>query len=219
MIAVVLPTRGYVYTQVQAAIEKMRHGPNIIKVFYSHDKGLPEAQNYLVEQALKEKPSHILFIEEDTVPPPSALQNLLDAKADIACIDYAVNGHSCVARNKVTNEILWCGFGCTLVNRNVLEELPKPWFRTDKTLRLNDWQWIDTPAKYGGQDIWFCMKARENGFLIKQVRGECNHLMTVVQGATGTNNGTHHIASRERIIHKQVIDVPESYGTIERAVI
>lgn len=228
MIAIVLPTRGLVFTQVENAIEKMRE-THEIRVFRSDDKPIPDAQNFLVEQALKTNASHILFLEEDTVPSPLALTAMLYANADIACIDYAVNKYGCVARDKETREVLWCGFGCTLVRRGVLEALEKPWFRTDKTLRLNDWQWLDVPAKYGGQDIWFCTKAREKGFTIKQLPGECKHLSLVMVGRAGENNGAHFIVPRERITKKQIIEVPkiddqqtrlsESFGEARRAVI
>jgi hypothetical protein len=208
MIAVVLPSRGLIYARVEEAIEKMRE-THEIKVFRSHDMPIPDAQNFLVRQALKTDASHVLFIEEDTLPPDGALTILLEADADIACMDYSVNGYGCVARNEKTQEILWCGFGCTLVRRNVLETIGNPWFRTDTTLRLNDWTWTSIPTKYGGQDIWFCTQARERGFSIKQVPGECDHLYMVSRGLTESNKGAHLIVPREKITKKQYITVPE----------
>ena len=205
MIGVILPTRGLVYTRVEDAIEKMRETEKI-KVFRSHDLPIPEAQNFLVQQALLEDVTHLFFIEEDTVPSPLALKALLMADTDIACIDYAVNGYSCVAKDKDTGEVLWCGFGCTLVRKEVFYAMERPWFRVDKTLRLNDWQWVDNPAKYGGQDIWFSMKAREKGFTIKQLPGECVHLQFVEVGRREANNGLHKIVEREKISVQQIVE-------------
>ena len=212
MIAVVLPTRGMVFTEVENSIELMRQYFPQVVVLRTWDKTLPEAQNELVELALSiPELTHILFIEEDTVMPhpQDGILKMLDAKADIACIDYGVNGWSCVAKNKETEEILWCGFGCTLVKKEVFEKGKAPWFRTDKVLRLNDWQWIDNPAKYGGQDIWFCTKAREAGYKIVQVEGECRHLQLNALGKPETNQGIHAISEKKKIEKIQMIDVPK----------
>ena len=205
MISVCLPTRGMVFCEVEDAIEKIRKVHNI-KVFRSWDKKIPDAQNFLVEQALKENSTHIFFVEEDVVIPDNALDKLLMLDADIACIDYSVNGYSCVAKDKKTQEILWCGFGSTLVKREVFDKLEKPYFRTDKTLRLNDWQWVNNSAKYGGQDIWFCMTAREKGFKIQQVPGEVKHLMLIALGEKEMNNGLHLIVQKPTITKYQIIE-------------
>lgn len=205
MIAIILATRGTVFTEVESAIEKMRK-LHFLMVFRSFDKPIPDAQNYLVEQALELSPTHLLFIEEDTVPPEGALERLLAANSDIACIDYGVNGWSCVAREKTTNEVLWCGLGCTLVKRTVFDKLEKPWFRTDKSLRLNDWQWVENPYKYGGLDIWFCTQAKNTGFSITQVGGECKHLRLDELGKAETNGGLHRISEKEKITKANIVE-------------
>lgn len=208
-IAVILPTRGMVFTLVEHAIECMRLSQEGVLIFRSWDLGIPEAQNTLVDEALKVNPDYLLFIEEDTVPPMGFLEDLLDAKADIAFIDYGVNGWSCSARDKLTNEILWCGLGCTLVKREVFDKLEKPYFRTDKSLRLNDWKWIDNPMKYGGQDIWFFTHAREAGYTLTQVEGECQHLQLDSVATREINDGRHVISAKSTIQKHQVIDKPE----------
>lgn len=212
MIAVILPTRGLVFAEVEYSLEIIRQVLPQTVVFRSWSLQLPEAQNILVEKALSVPDvTHLLFIEEDTVMPDpikNALK-LLGSKADIACIDYGVQGWGCVARDQETSEILWCGFGCTMVKRHVFDKVEKPWFRTDKTLRLNDWKWIDNPAKYGGQDIWFCTKARESGCTIEQLEGECRHLKLEALGKPETNGGLHSIVEKPRITKKQTIEVPK----------
>ena len=204
-IAIVLPTRGLVFTQVENAIEEMRLRYDI-EVFRSWNWGIPTAQNQLVLQALEIDPDYIFFIEEDTIPPEDALELLISANADIAFIDYGVAGWSCSAKMKGSDEILWCGFGCTLVKAEVFEKMEKPWFRTDKSLRLNDFQWIDVPMKYGGQDIWFCCKARELGFKIKQVPGECKHMKIDSLGTPEVNEGRHVLSQKPVISNYQIID-------------
>lgn len=204
MISVILPTRGFVYTEVENAIEKNLNKLDY-KIFRSFTLPIPDCQNELVEQALSEHISHILFIEEDVVIPDGGFEKLITANADIACIDYGVEGWGCVTKNQ-QGEILWCGLGCTLVNRYVFDKLDKPYFRSDIELRLNDWQWVKSPPdKYGGQDIYFCMKAREKGFKIVQVEGEAKHLKLESLGVSGINNGLHKIVEKPKITKQQIV--------------
>lgn len=215
-VAVTLPTRGLVFTEVEQALENQRKDYDL-QIFRSWDLTIPDSLNMLTAKALRESDAkYFLFIEEDTVIPEGGLnllyQEMYINKADITCIDYGVNGYSCVARNKKTQEILWCGLGCTLVKRNVLEKMEPPWFRTDKLLRLNDWEWIDNPSKsaYGGQDIWFCMKARELGYTISEVTlVKCKHLRLDSLGSPEVNLGLHTISEKTPIHTQQQIDVPE----------
>jgi hypothetical protein len=219
-IAVVLPTRGIVFAEVEQQIEKMRLAHDIF-VFRSWDKGIPDAQNYLVAQALAIDPDYVLFIEEDTIPTDTALSDMLSEDADIAFVDYGVNGWSCSAK-LIDSTLLWCGFGCTLVKRHVFDKLEEPYFRTDKSLRLNDWQWIDNKMKYGGQDIWFCMQAREKGLTLRQAKGECRHMRLTELGSPETNNGAHRIEQKPVIAKWQVIRSPEPADptvlTIDRSI-
>lgn len=210
MIGIVLPTRGLVFTRVEQALESFRKEHDI-RVYRSHDLPIPDGHNQLAKQALEDGCDYIWFIEEDTVPPTRALEHLLQANGNIACIDYGVSSWGCVTRNP-QGEILWCGLGCTLIERKVFEALEYPYFRTDKTLRLNDWTWVTLPEfyqktrNYGSLDIWFCCSAREKGFSIVQVDGECDHLELVELGKRGSNNGLHVIKSRLKIANKQVLE-------------
>lgn len=203
-----MPTRGLVFTEVEESISKNLAGFKY-KAYRSHDLKIPECENELVNQALKDGCENLLFIEEDTVMPDGAIDRLFLAYADIACVDYGVNGWGCVTRDKKTNEILWCGLGCTLVKREVFDKLEKPYFRSDKTLLLNFWpeiKWIDAGKQaYGGQDIYFCIKAREKGFKIKQVIGECRHLKLDSLGRPEVNYGLHSISQKPKISKYQTI--------------
>lgn len=210
MIAVVMPTRGLIFTEVENSLEQVRFFCKGDCVFFrSINLPIPDGINELVEQALLlEDLTHILFIEEDTVMPQNGFISLIKENADIAFIDYAVNGWSCSAKSD-DDTILWCGLGCTLVKREVFDNLEKPYFRTDKSLRLNDYIWIDVPMKYGGQDIWFFVHAREKGFTIKQVSGECKHLALLLAGTAGMNKGQHVLGEKEKIWRPQIIHLTD----------
>lgn len=201
-IGVILPSRGLVFAEVEDSISRNLKGYDYF-VYRSWDKKIPDCENELVDIALQNGSDYLFFCEEDTVMPDGGFGELLKAGADIACIDYGVAGWSCITRDKNTNEILWCGLGCTLIKREVFEKLEKPYFKSDKQLLLNFWpeiRWIDAPRNaYGGQDIYFCIKAREKGFTIKQVEGECKHLKLLGLGRPGINNGLHTIGQKPMI--------------------
>jgi len=208
-INVVLPTRGLVFTEVEEALERERVGHDV-KIFRSHNLRIPDGHNELTKQALLDNPDYLWYIEEDTVPPTGALAHLLATDADISCIDYGVSGWGCVTATS-EGKILWCGLGCTLVKAKVFENWEAPWFRTDKTLRLNDWTWQELPKdyienkNYGGLDIWFCCEARRRGFTIGQVEGECDHLRLENIGQVGVNGGLHTIVLKAKISNKQIL--------------
>ena len=208
-IAVCLATRGLIFTEVEDALEKNLVGWPY-QIFRTKDKVIPDSQNYLVEKALSDKDvTHILYSEEDNVMPETALVDMIELDADVACIDYGVAGYSCLTKDKKTGEILWCGLGCTLIKREVFEGLEKPYFRSDKALLINDWpeiRWVDAGRQaYGLQDIYFFMKAREAGFTIKQARGESKHLQLDQLGRREINNGLHQISQKPVISKYQTL--------------
>lgn len=209
MIGVVIPTRGLVFARVESAIEGFREKYQI-RVYRSDNLPIPQGHSLLSQQALADGVTHVWFVEEDTVPPPNALDLLLKADADIACIDYGVNGWSCITRTP-EDEILWCGLGCTLIKKEVFETLEQPWFRIDKVLRLNDWTWMDLSEEYvknksyGSLDIWFFTQARKKGFTIIQAEGECEHLQLVALGQKEVNFGLHEIKPKLKIEKRNIL--------------
>lgn len=205
MIGVVLPSRGLIFAEVIESLLDNLHGYDY-KIYQSIGLGIPDGHNRAAERAFNDGCTHVWFIEDDTVPPANALSKMLAQEGDIVAIDYGVNGWSCITRGKIDGEIKWCGLGCTLVRRKVLEALERPYFRDDMQLRLNDMKWIPAPKdRYGGQDIWFCCQAREKGFKIYQVQGECKHLKLDALGRPETNNGSHIISQKPKIEKYQFI--------------
>lgn len=205
MIGVVLPSRGLIFAEVIEALLGNLEGYTY-KIYQEVGLGIPHGHNKATERALEDGCTHLWFVEEDTVAPPNALERMLSAEGDIVAIDYGVNGWGCITRDKINGEIMWCGLGCTLVKRKVFDVLERPYFRDDMQLRLNDMQWIEAPKnRYGGQDIWFCCKAREKGFKIVQVQGECRHLKLDNLASPEQNIGCHVISEKPKIEKHQFI--------------
>lgn len=205
MIGLILPSRGLVFAEVLESLFDNLQGYDY-KIYQAIGLPIPDCQNIPVERALADGCSHLWFVEDDTVPPKGILEKLLSSGGDITAVDYAVNGWGCITRDKINGEIVWCGLGCTLVKSSVFKEIERPYFRDDQQLRLNDMKWIPAPKnRYGGQDIWFCMKALEKGFKIVQIQGECKHLKLDALGTPEQNNGAHKISVKSKIEKHQFI--------------
>lgn len=204
-IAVILPSRGLIFAEVEDSITRNLE-PYDYTVYRSWDLVIPDSVNVLVDKALIRNPDFVFFIEEDTVIPDGGIEKLIQANADIACIDYGVAGWGCVTKDQ-SGDVLWCGLGCTLVKPYVFDKIERPYFRSDIELRLNDWTWVPSPPnKYGGQDIYFCCKARENGFKIKEIEGmECKHLRLEALGKPEINRGLHTIVQKPVITNHQTL--------------
>lgn len=209
MIAIILPTRGFVFTQVEIAIERERKTTwEQVTVYRSSDLSIPYCLDDLVSKACEDGATHFWFIEEDTVPPEGSLKKLLYSSADISFIDYGVQGWSCSAES-LLGDILWCGFGCTMVKASVFDRVSKPWFVTDQKFRLNTHEWVPVSKKdlYGGHDIWFFYHAKKEGCIFEKIEGECDHLSLVSLGAKERNNGLHTVVKKPRISMKNIVNL------------
>jgi hypothetical protein len=145
--------------------------------FISHDKGIPDAQNYLFEQALNWGADYVWSVEEDNIFPPETFIKMVQELqgAGVVYTDYPIGNkkHSGICR--VGEEIVWGPMGCTLISKETLEILPKPWFRTDCTFRIentNPLTLIEEPIpnKYGGHDVYFGLRCFQNGIIMKELK-------------------------------------------------
>lgn len=214
-IAVLLPTRGILFTRTLSSLLRNVFGRSGglqggvgTDFIVSEGLKIPEAQNFLVEEGLKTDADAFLMIEEDNVLPDGAIEKMLETPGDIICIDYPVaNGYSTICRKG--GKILWCGLGCTLIYRRVFETLSKPIFRTDQTLRITDLEKMeyvleDVPNKYGGHDILLGYYANLAGFTISQAKGfESSHLRSDMLGHNENNKGFRAIYQLDSVSKRQ----------------
>lgn len=204
-IGIITPTRGMVFTETMQFVEDTRYTYPHVRHFMTWGMPIPDCFNAATERAFADpRIEYLWFLEEDTVPPATTLDKLLAAMQDfdIAACDYGFNGgYNTIARSSINDSILFTGFGCTMMRRSVLEKMPHPFFRADRSFNISSGQWYATdPLRvYGQFDIDFCSRARKEGFTITQVEGECRHLKLEQLGAKEINNGCHIISEKDRI--------------------
>lgn len=139
------------------------------------------ARERISHRAINEEYTHVLWLDSDMIFQPSLLDDLMfSGKSFVTGIYHARRkGYaSCIFKsieiNKIerfeeypaeTFEIAGCGFGCVLVETEIL-----------KSVCLNKGTCF-TPLKYLGEDIAFCQRAREMGYkLYCEPSVVCGHI-------------------------------------------
>lgn len=189
-IAGLFPSRGLLGSQMMESVDANLDGYDHVK-FYSHDLPIPESFNSLAEDFLQTDCDYAWFVEEDVVPPASALDLMLSAEVAIAFVDYPLkNFPNRPCYGTYRGRLIWVGLGCTLVHRAVFTTLKKPWFESQwKYVAVHrgsaqaepEIKIIEDPFRpYGGQDLFFCHNAIKAGFSIQVLMGlRCKHPVPV----------------------------------------
>lgn len=105
-----------------------------------------KSRNVMIQAAIDNECTHILFLDDDVIPPPDTLKRLLAHDVDVVSGLYPMRNfpHFPVAFDKrfengfnrhihLKNdlnglvEITNCGFGCVLIKMHVFNLIPKPW--------------------------------------------------------------------------------------------
>ena len=214
-LAVCIATRGTLHSRTIESVlwnvNQVSKEMKNVKLFFTHDLPIPEAQNTLVSNALKWNPDYVWMVEEDVFVPGGALKKMLKDGGDIVAVDYPVGEKQwgCVCIKK--GEILWTGIGCTLIKAEVFRKMKGDWFETKRSVRITNLERMEyvidenVPYKYGGLDILFGIKARELGYKISQIEGlTATHMKVVQTGDSGANKGTHKIKFMDKILNYQV---------------
>jgi hypothetical protein len=215
-LAVCIPTRGIITSRTIEAVQAMldvtsQCRPDIEispKWHISYDKPIPDGHTDVATRALNDGADLVLFVEEDVIPPAHALEAMLVRivrGADWVFVDYPLNamarsGPNCYFRNEY-GEVIYTGFGCTLITREVFEAIEQPWFRTDRGARIKR-QTItfeDRQVEYGGFDIWFGYQAHMHGFRLEVIPNMmARHVKLMALGKPNTNHGLHTFEEKGR---------------------
>lgn len=140
-------------------------------LMYSHDRSPAAARNTIIEQAIINECTHVLFVDDDQAFQPNSLMKLLEHDEDIitglylqrvyphkplifdlanedqSCRYYTLNGSD---RRLVP--IVAAGFGFCLFKTEIFHRMEKPWVRLGE---INPQEWCD--------DIGFFNRARKAG--------------------------------------------------------
>jgi hypothetical protein len=125
--------------------------------------------------AMREKCTHVLFIDSDMRFPHDMIERLLQHDLDIVATNcarrrmptgptaqiYKENGERelvyTMPESTGLQEVGSVGMGVMLIKANVFAKLAEPWFETP---------WRHDKRGYIGEDVFFCKKARDAGFKI-----------------------------------------------------
>lgn len=201
-VAVILPSRGLIFSRTaEEVLNNVKDIPH--KFFFSHRKPIPECFEKPTNQALlDEEVTHLWFVEDDMIIPPDTLNKMLDKDVAVVTADYPVNknGRGAVFKD-AGGKVLICGTGCTLVKREVFDELKAPYFRTDKRWTIkNMGDYIKLTGStteqlegYGLHDVNFCMSLHHLNIPIHCLDTVLGQRKLVALGKAGSNNGAHNI--------------------------
>lgn len=205
MICTLIASRGLIHSRTMECVLNELCCQD--RVLFTHNLPIPDAQNNLVERALATRATHFWFVEEDNTFPQGTLIKMLELNQPVVAVDYPVGEKQYSTIMRKNGEIMWCGLGCTLIQRTVFEALEKPWFKIDHSWKITnlermDIERIEIPNKYGGHDINFGMELHEKGIPIHQ-------LPDVVGGhlrgkpTNGTNNDIYTFTEFKEILNYQ----------------
>lgn len=207
-IAVILPSRGLIFSQTADEILQNLAGTDH-KFFFAHGLPLPECFEQPTLKALAEPDvTHLWFVEDDMILPPDILMKMLAMDVAAVTADYPTTDYGGGAVFKVKGRIIFAGTGCTLVKREVFDELKPPYFRTDICWNVKNYgdyiRIIAVPRGgvldgYGLHDVNFCMNLFRLEIPIHDVGVVVGQRKLVELGKAGSNHGAHKIAEWRKV--------------------
>lgn len=200
-LAVVLPSRGLMFSEtleeLLGELEDFEY-----EIFWAHGKSLPDCFNEPTERALADPSVYaVLFCEDDMIIPKGILKKMFATLYPVVALDYPFqqDGDSTCLHDP-QGMAFWTGTGFLLVARQVLENMPKPIWRTDRTFdpfidkdTIHFWPRKLTKVFYGLHDLNFGMVCYSAGMPIYPMAQTAGQRKLVKLGEKHTNNGAHEI--------------------------
>lgn len=133
---------------------------------------LPKSRMMLVQEAMKQNATHILFIDSDARFPKDTLDRLLGHDLDFVACNAVRRALPCTPTSSNGPGIpIWTspdsfgleevhdhvGLHTALIKVDVFKKVEQPWFMTP---------WLVRQQEYQGEDVWFCHRAIDAGFRI-----------------------------------------------------
>lgn len=200
-VAIILPSRGLIFSRTaEELLVNLKDYDH--KIFFSHRKPIPECFEFPTTNALADKEvTHLWFVEDDMILPPTILKDMLDKDLAVVTVNYPTTKNKDAAVLSVKGRVVYGGTGCTLVKREVFNELPKPYWRTDimwKPKNLGETikfmaRRRQKPDGYGYHDVNFFMNLYKLDIPVHKLDYTIGQRKLIALGKSGSNNGAHQI--------------------------
>lgn len=206
-LAVILPSRGLMFSETFEELLRELEGYNY-EIFWAHEKSLPQCFNDPTEEALKDPDVYaLLIVEDDMIIPKGMLKRMFEVKYPVVAMDYPFrqNGDATTLHDP-EGKAYWTGTGFMLIARSVLENMPKPIWRTDRTFdpfvdkdTIHFWPRKLNKVFYGLHDLNFGLTLYSAGLPIHAMSQTGGQRKLVRMGEKHTNEGAHDIAELTEI--------------------
>lgn len=172
-IAIVVPSRDQVHADFAVSLAQIMVRTVIGRVSCSiinvRGASVAHQRNALVDEAMKDNPTHLMWLDSDIVAPDDTIIRLLGHDKDVVCAtyrtrvapDYKINGRFIDRHEGALCRAEIMPMGCMLVKAEVYQKLPQPWH----------WESYDgAPQAHGinhdlhSEDANFCALARKFGY-------------------------------------------------------
>ncbi len=142
--------------------------PNIVDFLIYKGCDIVSARTWLVQQAIKNGATHLLFVDTDMHFPPDTIQKLVAHKKEIVSVDYnrrkfpleSVLTQLTESEASETNlyRVAVAGTGLMLIDLSIFDKIGKPWFSfgrgSEGQLTLGEDAWLCYTARDAGYDVW-----------------------------------------------------------------
>jgi hypothetical protein len=183
-LVVAIPSAGMVRTDFAAclaglvanvaanAVPSRPESPIVISMDFALSSVIHGNRETLVQRALDNKMTHLMFLDDDMAFDAGILDILLGRRQPIVCTNYLIktvardefvavglNGHrvATLESSKGIVPIAYSGFGVSLFEMEVFKKVPQPWFHPD---------WVAESRTYTTEDNPFYRRCREAGFKV-----------------------------------------------------
>lgn len=154
-------------------VDHMTRGRGSLGIHSKQGSILPELRQKLVETAIAQDMTHVLFVDSDMEFPADGYRRLLQHNKQVVGCNYAIKtlpsspnarkiekgnpkGKVLFTRpwDKGLERVWRFGFGFVLIDLRVFQEIKKPWFPIT---------WIEDAEEFQGEDWGFCQKVDDAG--------------------------------------------------------
>ena len=153
----------YAKTMASIAFNIIASKGIVTDVIMRQGSDITSARTWIIQKALEDKATHVLFVDHDMVFSPEALNILLKDDKDIVGVEYFKRKFPREPTYKPLDNVekdelyraTYCGTGLMLINLKIMEKMTKPWFLFGRD---------SNGQPVIGEDIWFCKTAQDCGF-------------------------------------------------------